>query len=232
MNRLRFLLITLLQLAIKSVSAQSFPEIASKLPLFKLDSSVNGFHWRLWANQGYGVQSVIQIDQSNNASFKGKVILYAVEAVDVEKEGPTNRVYSAVKDMKPAQVAKIIDFLKINQINQIPTDRAIEGWDLGVDGVVYTIEHVDSGRYQTKSYWTPSELPKLKEAVMIQRLVDTAESILNIPASAKQFSYQIPFESWVGGMIIIKRNVSWLTKRRLRRERNAYRKRMHMEQTP
>ena len=64
---------------------------------------------------------------------------------------------------------------------------------------------------------------------MIQRLVDTTESVLDIPATAKQFSSQIPFESWVGGMIIIKRNLSWLTRRKLRRERNAYCRGMHIE---
>jgi hypothetical protein len=67
---------------------------------------------------------------------------------------------------------------------------------------------------------------------MIQRLIDTTESVLGLRESVKLFSNQIPFESWSGGMIIIKRKVSWLTKRRLKRERNAYRKRMHIEQTP
>jgi len=151
MNCWRFLLIILLQFVINSGGAQSFAEVGSKLSLSKLDSSVNGYHWRLWANQGYGVLSVIQIDQASNASFTGKVIVYAVEAVDVQKESPTNRIYSDVVNMKPEQVDKIVTFIKVNHINQIPTDRAIKGWDLGEDGVVYNIEYVDSGRYQNKS---------------------------------------------------------------------------------
>jgi hypothetical protein len=131
-----------------------------------------------------------------------------------------------------AEAACIARYLKQNNINNIPTDSLINGWTKGMDGTVYTIEYVDNQHYVKKHYWTPSAFPNLKEAVSIQRLIDTTKSILNLETKKWQFSNQIPFESWSGGMVVVKRNLNWFKRLKYKRERNAYRKRMHIEEKP
>ncbi len=224
---------SLLPLLVLKSSAQPGNKIISaKLALPPLDSTAKGLHWRLWSPEGWCVQSVIQIDRSTNGSFSGKVVLYAEEAVDVEKELPTGRIYSKVTKMTPSQAVRIANYLARYRINAIPANRNIDGWNIGDDGAIFDIEYVDANHYHWKSYWTPSEFPDVKEAVAIQRMIDYIDSILILNKRVKQFSNQIPFESWVSGIVINSRDLSEANRLKYKQERNSYRKRMHIADKP
>ncbi len=232
MVRYCLLLVTLLPWFILNSYAQSYPDVATKIHVSKLDSTAPGLHWRLWADQGWGTASIIQIDQGANDAFSGKIILYTTEAVDVEKEMPTGRVYSTVTAMPPAQASQIAGYINQNHINDIPTDRLIKGWTRGMDGSTYQIEYTEAYRYHQKFYWTPTARPELKEAVIIQKLIDTTRTILNLKTGVRLFCNQIPFESWSTGITNIKHIRGWLGRLRYKHERNAYRRRMHIEEKP
>lgn len=232
LTRCCLIAVSVLTLPASSSNAQPNSAISKKLSLPPLDSMAKGLHWRLWANQRWGISSVIQIDQKTDSLFSGKVVLYTQEAVNVEKELPTHRVYSSLAYMTPTEAARVADYLNQSHANEIPTDSLVNGWTRGMDGTVYTIECTNDQHYVQKHYWNPSAFPQLKEAVSIQRLLDNTKSILNVEARIRQFSNQIPFESWSGGMVIIKRNLNWFKKLKFKQERNAYRKRMHIAEKP
>ena len=91
-------------------------------------------------------------------------------------------------------------------IREIPSDKLIENWRHGFDGIEYIIESKDANLYSFKCYWTPSAQKEFDESKKILDFTNQLDSIINYSEKRKVFEKEIPFYGWTynGSMSMIK----------------------------
>jgi hypothetical protein len=83
------------------------------------------------------------------------------------------------------------------RILDLPTDNRIEGWQQGLDGVIYIIETSDSESYSFKHYWTPTESSdKLSEARRLLDFIEASRDIAELKSIGEKFMQHQPFTSY------------------------------------
>lgn len=193
-------------------------ERTKKLSLPLLDTTSNVEYIRIWTNK-----QVIDIWQVENSNSSGKLTTWTDEYVSGNEE-PTNRTFIKTKPLGSDTVRHLRELLTSSNILVLPTDDSIAGWQQGFDGITYIIEHSTKDNYSFKSYWTPKAQDFLKEAVQVQAFVDSTFSLANAQVVWKEFSNEIPFESYYnGGPGVAVRILTEKERKKYRKERQNYR---------
>lgn len=199
-----------------------FTKEASEIGLVQMSDIKSDFHWRLWFNGGV-VGSIIDISVEDEANLFGTVSLYTREYVNLDKEEPTDRIFSKSLKLSAEQSANIYKLIK-DKILALPTDSLVKGWSHGFDGVTYAMETVRDKKYSLKTYWTP-KAQEIAEARTIQSAIDSIGAIINRKQLITDFTNIIPFESYYAdGGTVASKIVSNQQRRKYKKERQEYRK--------
>ncbi|MBS5980501.1 MAG: hypothetical protein KIB51_12395, partial [Dysgonomonas mossii] len=85
------------------------------------------------------------------------------------------------------KIAKIYNIINDSKILELKTDREIEGWEQGYDGITYCIEYTNKDEYHFKKYWTPEANRSLKEAIIVNDFINKISGILELEESKRKF---------------------------------------------
>lgn len=155
-----------------------------KLGLIENDTTYNSF--RFWS---HGL--VIKVASEGNQNF-GEIIRF-VEAYPNDKSKKVFTKRYSITLTQALQLRHLIDSL---QIEFLPSDKNIQGWQHGFDGIEYFTEYKKGGQYSFKNYWTPTSQDTLKEAIQLQNFVSGLDTILDLKKNSKEFQAAIPFDGW------------------------------------
>jgi len=122
--------------------------------------------------------------------YNGTISFYVNEIWDYRGTGEYFIKSYELEKEQLEQIKRLIDSLKINSI---PSDKFIEQWTNGGDGITYFIESKDSNEYSFKHYWTPSSQIDFPESVSIQFFINQIDGIVNYEEMKKLFENDIPF---------------------------------------
>jgi hypothetical protein len=169
---------------------------------------------------------VIELWKESTGSFRGQLVLW-VEEYPPGNEVPTNRIATHTVALDSSTISKLITLIFDSNISSLPDQEQIEGWKQGVDGITYIIETIHNNEYYIKSYWTPTSQGNLKEALIVNTFIETAAKLVNLPRELQSFTTTIPYECYMtSSMTIACKILLPAEKRRLKKERDSYRKRM------
>lgn len=161
--------------------------IKNQIGLEPIDKVQDDFYFRLWT----GV-NVIELRRSEDKVIGD--VTYLVQQYKEKKEG---KIYFKKTPLSSETTDHINDLINNYKIIELPTDRQIAGWEMGLDGITYFIETADKTSFSCKTHWTPTHYKeKLIEA---RRLVDFLEEINRIEelnAIGKRFMDRQPFSAW------------------------------------
>ena len=194
-------------------------EYCEKFSLDSIHKTQHKWYFRVWTKK-----QVIEIWKEANGKTSGKLTNWVGEHTSYDEE-PTNRFYHKVKELDSIEVYQIDSLIQSSGIKNIPDDEKIEGWSHGFDGITYHIEYAIPKDYYFKSYWTPKAQDSLPEAIVVQSFINSVIDIVDGVHQWQLFEATIPFECYTnGGPRVICRALSNRDKRRMKRERKAYRK--------
>ena len=155
--------------------------IIEKLKLIKPEENKNFF--RFSSDKYYLELS----DESN------KYIIYADEIWDNIKTGETFIKQIDLTKSQINEIKKVIDSLRINEI---PTDKQIEKWKFGYDGITYKLEFKNEKVYSYKHYWTPGSQDKFTESDLINFFVTEIDKIIEYQKNREKFVTEVPYFTW------------------------------------
>lgn len=192
--------------------------IARKLSLPLLDTSTKAEYVRIWTNK-----QAIDLWREMSGEISGTLTTWTDEYAPYNEE-PTNRTFIKANELNGDSLRLLRELLTSSNILFLPTDDSIKGWQQGFDGITYIIEHSTKDSYSFKSYWTPQAQDSLKEAIHVHTFIDNAFSLANAQTVWKEFSKQIPFESYYnGGPGIALRVLTEKQRKAYKKERQNYR---------
>lgn len=175
-------------------------ELVEELGLIPIDQSVSSFEFRFW-----GGNRVIRLWR-NNGQLSSEVIFF-IREYNKKKEMKDSRLYLSGLQLNDRATKDLYNLILDFEVLEIPTDKLIDGWEKGLDGITYFIEVADQNTFSFKSYWTPSSSPNVKEARYVKYFVNEVNSIKQIKDSFDTFMAKIPFKSYYpsydGGVIAI-----------------------------
>ncbi len=159
---------------------------AKQFKLGLIENDTYDYSFRFWSS---GL--VIKVVGKTNQNF-GEIIRF-VEAYPNKKKKKVFTKHYPITSSQVLQIRNLIDSL---QIETLPSDKNIKGWQNGLDGVEYFTEFNKNGLYTFKNYWTPTAQDTLKEALLFQSFVFGLSQILDLKNNGKAFQDDIPFDSW------------------------------------
>lgn len=185
------------QLTIKGDTTFWYPFYTTYHSSFQLQDftqSQNDFRFRFWTNK-----QVIEITQDSH-SLTGEITNFAFHKKRRDrvvygfwgffnrfvKFHPTDTIVQKVK-LDSLQTQQAFDVIQHSGILELPTDRDIESWSQGTDGITYFIEHTDDTAYWFKNYWTPTAQDSFPEALLVQNFVENLSDTLQLKESYLQF---------------------------------------------
>jgi hypothetical protein len=155
-------------------------KLSTQMGLQDFSISKHDFDFRFW-NQG----QIIEIWKVND-SIQGALTNYIFWSKS--KEGPLFEK----KIMDSGTAAAIYQIINNSDILDLPTDKMINKWSQGLDGITYIIEHANNKNYWYKTYWTPSAQDSLKEALIVSDFVKKISNILDLKGCYKKFENNVP----------------------------------------
>jgi hypothetical protein len=158
---------------------------AKQFKLGFIEADTADYSFRFWS-------SGLVVKITNNAGSTTGEIIRFTEAYPSSKGKKFVKRYP-ISTSKAIQVRYLIDSL---QIEFLPSDKNISGWQHGFDGIEYFTEFKRNGQYSFKNYWTPTAQDTLREAIQFQKFVLGLDSMLDLKANSKEFQDSIPFDSW------------------------------------
>jgi hypothetical protein len=147
-----------------------------------IENDTDDYSFRFWS---FGL--VIKVTDKN-----GEIIRF----VETSPSDKRKRIFVKrypISSTNAFQVGRLIDSL---QIETLPSDKNIKGWQQGLDGITYFTEYKKGGQYSFKNYWAPTSQDTLAEAIRFQNFVSALDTILNLRANSNRFQDDIPFDSW------------------------------------
>ena len=192
--------------------------ITRKLSLPLLDTTTRVEYFRIWTDK-----QAIDLWFDENENFAGTLTTWTDEYAPYNEE-PTNRTFTKAKKLTLDTALLLGKLISSSGISYLPTGDSIKGWQNGYDGITYVVEHATKNNYSFKTYWTPKAQDSLQEAKLVQSFIDTALSLSNAQIVWKEFSKEIPFESYYNGGPGV--TVRFLTKKeraKYKKERQRYR---------
>ncbi len=159
-------------------------ELQKTLDLKNFEKSNDEFNFR-YRDHG----QVIEISKNDN-EFYGTItnfIYHTRKAKNNNTETLSNKI-----NLPALQVEKIYNIVQNSKILDLPSDKNIENWVQGMDGVTYIIEHSDKKSYWLKQYWTPSSQGSIPEAIIVLDLVKNLSETLNLNEEYSSFKNTLP----------------------------------------
>ncbi|MCF6141066.1 hypothetical protein L1S34_07195 [Flavobacterium sp. K77] len=162
------------------------------------------------------------IEVIKNDSLSIGNITYFVDEVDDFSKKHFKKTFNLTNET----AKEITNLIEKTKINTIPSDKFIEGWQQGFDGIEYIFEYKTKTEYSFKNYWTPTAQENIEEAKRIQKFVDELYQICDSENLSKQFSNEIPFRSYSynGGSIVVSRIMIKEEYRKFKKEKRKRRR--------
>ncbi len=170
-------------------------EFQKTLDLKDFEKSQDEFNFRFF-NHG----QVIEISK-DSSEISGSIVNYIYHT---KKPNKSQRETLTSKTLLTSQQSKnIYDIIKNSKILELPSDKNIEKWSQGMDGITYIIEHSDKKSYWLKNYWTPTSQDSIPEAIIVLDLVKNLSNTLNLKDDYKSFKKSLPKKGCYnsGGMV-------------------------------
>ncbi|MBK6825891.1 MAG: hypothetical protein IPG86_02970 [Chitinophagaceae bacterium] len=158
-----------------------------KYKLGFIESDTADYSFRFWS---FGL--AIKVEFRRN-QYSGKISRYVEANVTDKKEKTFIKDYPITSN-QAFQIKQLIDKM---QIEVIPSDKNIQGWRSGFDGIEYFVEYKRNNIYTFKNYWSPTAQDTLKEAAQFKLFVSGLDKILDLKNNSKSFQNSIPFDSWI-----------------------------------
>lgn len=152
-----------------------------KLPNLNTESE---FVFRRW-NPG----SLLEISK-NQGSVKAKIIYFVYEVWENDYKADTFVKEYYLPDSTATELYK---YVSKSGIQKIPSDKYIEEWKHGFDGITHIYELKENNLYSFKNFWTPKSQNGLKEAEFIIEFNKRIGEIGNLKQYGDDFSNSVPF---------------------------------------
>ncbi|AUP80910.1 hypothetical protein C1H87_20235 [Flavivirga eckloniae] len=170
-------------------------EFQKTLDLKDFEKSEGEFNFRFW-NHG----QVIEISK-DSSKINGSIVNYIYHTKKANRsqaETLTNKILLSSK-----QSEDIYNIVQNSKILELPSDKDIENWNQGMDGITYIIEHSDKKNYWLKNYWTPSTQDSIPEAIIVLDLVKKLSDTLKLREVYTSFKNTLPKKGCYnsGGMV-------------------------------
>ncbi len=161
---------------------------------------------------------MIEVNQTIQ-NYTGSITFFIEEMTfnnDVRKK------YKKIFLLDESVVRKLFQLIDSSVINQIPSDKFIQNWNHGFDGITYFFQFKDDSCYSFKNYWTPPA-QSIPEAAKIQNFINSFYKISGFSEYSKGFRSKIPFRSYSydGGSTVV---CIPMTKKELREYKKQNRK--------
>lgn len=171
--------------------SQYYKILEGEIGLGPTEKIQSDFYFRLWDGR-----KVIELRQVNNKIMG--TVTFLLRQYKKNKEG---RLYFKRSSLTDQGTDAIFDLVTKYKIIELPTHKLINGWNGGLDGITYIIEHSDKDSYSFKNYWTPTHYEdKLAEARQLVDFVDNINKIEELETLGKGFMNRQPFSSWYGSI--------------------------------
>lgn len=170
-------------------------EFQKTLDLKDFEKSQDEFNFRFF-NHG----QVIEISKESS-EISGSIVNYIYHT---KKSNKSQRETLTSKTLLTSQQSKnIYDIIKNSKILELPSDKNIEKWSQGMDGITYIIEHSDKKSYWLKNYWTPTSQDSIPEAIIVLDLIKNLSNTLDLKDVYKSFKKSLPKKGCYnsGGMV-------------------------------
>lgn len=147
-------------------------QLRETLELKDLEKSKDEFNFR-FKNQG----QVVEISK-DSTGITGMLTNYAYHT----KPGKGNKSDTLFlkETLSPIEAERVYKIVENSGILYLPSDRDINDWRFGFDGITYIIEHSDPKTYWFKTYWTPTSQDSLPEALIVMGLVRNLSDTLDL----------------------------------------------------
>jgi len=167
-------------------------EQIKELELTDFNKTQTDFAFRFW---NYG--QVVEIFKENN-QVQGELTNYIFHSIKKHNETLTYKIkLDSVKSLKAYEI------IQQSGILSLQTDKEINGWSQGCDGITYIIEHSDKFEYWYKNYWTPSVQDSIPESLIVMNFVNALSDTLELSETYKKFKESLPHRGCYssGGMV-------------------------------
>ncbi|MEM6297885.1 MAG: hypothetical protein AAF740_04250 [Bacteroidota bacterium] len=154
-----------------------------KLKLINFQTSEYDFAFRFW-----GRGQVIELFKDEGI-LSGELTNYIYHS---NRKGKKAKTYIQKLSIDSLKVRKVYSVVQESGILDVPTDRDIDGWVQGFDGITYIIEYADESTLQYKHYWTPSSQDSLPEALMVSDFVKKVTDTLKLKERYQAFKDSLP----------------------------------------
>lgn len=157
------------------------------------------------------------IEITKNDTLINGNLTYFVDEVDEFSKKHFKKTFN----LKGETAKEIINLIEKTEINKIPSDKFIKGWQHGFDGIEYIFEYKTKTEYSFKNYWSPNSHENLEKAKRIQKFVDEIYRICDSENLSKQFSKEIPFRSYSynGGSMVVSKIMTQEEYRKYKKEK-------------
>jgi hypothetical protein len=161
--------------------------IKNQIGLEPIDKVQDDFYFRLWT----GV-NVIELRRE-----EGKVCGDVIFLVQQYKKNRVGRIYFKKTPLTTETSERVYALVNNYKIIELPTDKQINGWEMGLDGITYFIETAEKTNFSCKTYWTPTHYEdKLVEAKRLVDFLDEINRIEELNSIGKRFMERQPFSTW------------------------------------
>jgi hypothetical protein len=146
---------------------------------------------------------VIEITRSKN-----KIEAIVVFFLRQYNEGENERIHFKLSKLSKESSSKIYNLVSKYNLDSMPTDKQITGWQQGNDGLTCIIEYTDNSTYSFKKYWSPESQKDTKEAKLLLDFIDEMNQMEELKETRKKFMEKQPFSKWYknisGGSVMSK----------------------------
>jgi len=135
---------------------------------------------------------IIDISSRDGNLFIGSVVLNTSTYDPYDHKSLYSKKYYQQTLLNPDTARMIYKLFSDSKVATIPTDKDIKGWRPGNDGLTYFIQYKTGSHYTSKSYWSPEGFKDIPEAVVIDRFVTEASTLLNVNKRWNNFLAILP----------------------------------------
>lgn len=188
---------------------QFMKEKVSTFDLTRIGCKEEEFVFRSW-----GPSSLLEITRTKD-KIKGNIFYFVMEA------GEKQNVFVKGYELSDNTSNLLHNYIISSKVIKLPSDKFIEDWSAGFDGITFTYETKRNDSISFKHYWTPSAQEGIPEAEIIIQFNKRIEELGDFDQYAKAFEVENPFSSYMyygASYSIIKLDQDKKTKKSKRRK--------------
>lgn len=163
--------------------------LGSKIKVETARNKNSDFFFRFW--DGFKVVEITQ----NNSEVQGNIVFF-IQQYKSNKEG---RVFFRHVPLTKPSAEIIYEKILKYKLLDLPTDKQIQEWQQGLDGITYITEYASKNEYSFKNYWTPTAQKELGESKQLLGFINELRQIRELEDKYTHFMQRQPFQSWYGG---------------------------------